>query len=130
MFHTINTTSVQQQNSLVFVSGVETTNSETFSHTAGISVSVETGVSFGGVGGSVTMTASYSFGYESATSVTALSQTQTTVTIFPAPGNAAAAWQQRNAFRVKRHRGVVLDVISELEFGIDTYVVDDYPGVN
>lgn len=127
MYHGINTTSVVQQNLLEFLSGVETTDSETFSHTAGISVTVESGVSVLGTGGSVSVTASYSFGYESMHSVTALRQQNIVVTVFTPPGKAAAAWQQRNIFRVKRHRGTNLDVVGELEFGIDTYVVDEHP---
>jgi len=127
MYHGINTTSVVQQNLLEFLSGVSTTDSETFSQTAGISVTVKSGVSFLGTGGEVSVTASYSFGYESMHSVTALRQQNIVVTVFTPPGKAAAAWQQRNVFRVKRHRGTALDVVGELEFGIDTYVVDEHP---
>ena len=127
MYHGINNTSVVQENSLEFVSGVSTTDSETFSHTAGISITVESGVEFFGSGGSVSVTASYEFGYESMHSVTALRESHIVVTIYTAPGKAAAAWQQRNAYRVKRHRGTELDVVGELEFGMDSYVVDEYP---
>jgi len=128
MYHGVNTSSVLQENSLEFVSGVSTTDGETFSHTAGVSITVESGVEILGSGGKVSMTASYSFGYESLHSVTSLREKHTIVTVYTAPGKAAAAWQQRNAYRVKRHRGTELDTIGELEFGIDSYVVDDYPG--
>jgi hypothetical protein len=127
MYHGINNTSVVQENHLEFVSGVSTTDSETFSHTAGISITVESGVEFMGFGGSTSVTASYEFGYESMHSVTALRESHIVVTIYTAPGKAAAAWQQRNAYRVKRHRGTELDVVGELEFGMDSYVVDEYP---
>jgi len=127
MYHGINNTSVVQENLLEFVSGVSTTDSETFSHTAGISITVESGVEFFGSGGSVSVTASYEFGYESMHSVTALREKHIVVTIYTVPGKAAAAWQQRNAYRVKRHRGTELDVVGELEFGMDSYVVDEYP---
>jgi hypothetical protein len=60
-------------------------------------------------------------------SVTALRESHIVVTIFTVPGKAAACWQQRNAYRVKRHRGTELDVVGELEFGMDSYVVDEYP---
>jgi hypothetical protein len=128
MYHGINNTSVTQENHLEFVSGVSTTDSETFSHTAGISITVESGVEFMGMGGSVSVTASYEFGYQSAHSVTALRESHIVVTIFTVPGKAAACWQQRNAYRVKRHRGTALDIVGELEFGMDSYVVDEYPG--
>jgi len=61
MYHGINTTSVLQANSLEFQSGVSTTNSETFSTTAGISISYKAGVAFAGVGASTTVTASLEF---------------------------------------------------------------------
>jgi len=127
MYHGVNNTSVLQENQVEFVSGVSTTESETFSHTAGISITVESGVEFMGFGGSTSVTASYQFGYESMHSVTALRERHIVVTIFTVPGKAAACWQQRNAYRVKRHRGTELDVVGELEFGIDSYVVDEYP---
>jgi hypothetical protein len=127
MYHGINNTSVTQENHLEFVSGVSSTDSETFSHTAGISITVESGVEFMGMGGSVSVTASYEFGYESMHSVTALRESHILVTVYTVPGKAAACWQQRNAYRVKRHRGTALDIVSELEFGMDSYVVDEYP---
>jgi hypothetical protein len=132
MFHTVNFTSVRQENALQFLSGVSTTEQETYSHTAGISIAVETGVSFMGTGGKVTATVSYQFGYESMRGVTELRQQTTTVTIFTLPGKAAAAWQRRNVFVLKRHRQTApglyqLDNVGELEFGIDTWVVNEYP---
>jgi hypothetical protein len=127
MYHGINNTSVVQENHLEFVSGVSTTEGETFSHTAGISITVESGVEFMGFGGSTSITASYQFGYESMHSVTELRENHIVVTIYTVPGKAAACWQQRNVYRVKRHRGTELDIIGELEFGMDSYVVDEYP---
>ena len=127
MYHGINNTSVVQENHLEFVSGVSTTEGETFSHTVGISITVESGVEFMGSGGSTSITASYQFGYESMHSVTELRENHIVVTIYTVPGKAAACWQQRNVYRVKRHRGTELDIIGELEFGMDSYVVDEYP---
>jgi hypothetical protein len=127
MFHTINLTSLVQQNSLSLLSGVETTNSETFSHTVGVSITVETGVGFLGTGGKVSATMSYQFGYSTMHSVASLQQQQINVTIYTPPGKAAACWQQRNVYVVKRHNGTRLDVLAEMEFGIDSYVVDEFP---
>ena len=127
MFHTINGTSLVQENSLEIVSGVSTTNSETFSHTVGISITVESGVEFLGSGGKVSATMSYEFGYETMHSVTALQEQHITVTIYTPPGKAAACWQQRNVYVVKRHNGTRLDVLAEMEFGMDSYVVDEFP---
>ena len=127
MFHTINNTSLVQENSLELVSGVSTTNSETFSHKVGISITVESGVEFLGAGGKVSATMSYEFGYETMHSVTALQEQHINVTIYTPPGKAAACWQQRNVYVVKRHNGTRLDVLAEMEFGIDSYVVDEFP---
>jgi hypothetical protein len=127
MFHTINYTSLVQENALELVSGISTTDSETFSHTVGISITVESGVEFLGSGGKVSTTMSYEFGYESMHSVTSLQEQHITVTIYTQPGKAAACWQQRNMYVVKRHNGTDLDVLAEMEFGMDSYVVDEYP---
>ena len=127
MFHTINNTSVVQENALELVTGISTTNSETFSHTVGVSITVESGVSFLGSGGKVSATMSYEFGYETMHSVTALQERHIVVTIYTPPQKAAACWQQRNMYVVKRHNGTRLDVLAEMEFGMDTYVVDEFP---
>jgi hypothetical protein len=127
MFHTINNTSLVQENSLELVSGVSTTNSETFSHTVGISITVESGVSFLGSGGKVSATMSYEFGYETSHSVTSLQEQHIVVTIYTPPGKAAAAWQQRNVYVVMAHNGTRLDLLAQMEFGMDTYVVDEFP---
>jgi hypothetical protein len=127
MFHTINLTSLVQQNSLELVSGVQTTNAETFSHTVGISITVESGVEFLGAGGKVSATMSYQFGYSTMHSVASLQEQHINVTIYTQPGKAAACWQQRNVYVVKRHNGTRLDVLAEMEFGIDSYVVDEFP---
>ena len=70
---------------------------------------------------------SYEFGYESMHSVTALQEQHITVTIYTRPNKAAACWQQRNVYVVKRHNGTRLDTMAEMEFGMDTYVVDEFP---
>ncbi len=127
MFHTINNTSLVQENALEFVSGVSRTNAETFSHKVGVSITVESGVEFLGAGGKVSTTLSYEFGYESMHSVTALQEQHITVTIYTPPNKAAACWQQRNVYVVKRHNGIRLDTMAEMEFGMDTYVVDEFP---
>jgi hypothetical protein len=127
MFHTINLTSLVQENSLELVSGVTTTNAETFSHTVGVSITVETGAEFLGAGGKVSATMSYQFGYSTMHSVASLQEQHINVTIYTQQGKAAACWQQRNVYVVKRHNGTRLDTLAEMEFGIDSYVVDEFP---
>ena len=127
MFHSINNTSLEQQNHIEMVSGVSKTDSETMSHTVGVSITHESGVEFKGVGAKTSLTASYQFGYESTHSITEMQEKHTKVAISVPAGKAAALWQQRNKFRVMRHNKGELETMAELDFGIDTYLVDEYP---
>jgi hypothetical protein len=127
MFHSINDTSLVQENHLELVSGVSKTDSTTMSHTVGVSVTQEAGVEFKGVGAKTSFTASYQFGYESMHSVSEMQEKHKKIGINIPLGKAAACWQQRNKYRVIRHNEGELQVMAELDFGIDTYVVDEYP---
>jgi hypothetical protein len=127
MFHSTNTTSLVQENHLELVSGVSKTDSTSMSHAVGVSVTHESGIEFKGVSAKTTFTASYQFGYETMHSVTEMQEKHTKVAINIPLGKAAACWQQRNKYRVIRHNEGELQVMAELDFGIDTYVVDEYP---
>ena len=116
-----------QENHLELVSGISTTDSETMSHTVGVSISHEAGVEFKGVGAKNSVTVSYQFGYETMHAVTELQEKHIKVSINTPPDKVAACWQQRNIYRVMRHNKGELDAMADLEFGIDTYVVDEYP---
>jgi len=80
-----------------------------------------------GFGGKTSVTVSYEFGYESMHAITELHEKHINVTAYTPPGTATACWQQRNKYRVQRHNGTQRDTIAETEFGIDTYIVDQYP---
>ena len=97
------------------------------SQAVGVSVTHESGIEFKGVSAKTTFTASYQFGYETMHSVTEMQEKHTKVAINIPLGKAAACWQQRNKYRVIRHNEGELQVMAELDFGIDTYVVDEYP---
>jgi hypothetical protein len=127
MFHSINNTSLEQQNHIELVSGVSETDSKTMSHTVGVSITHESGVEFKGVSAKTSLTASYQFGYESTHSITEMQEKHTRVAIRVPSGKAAALWQQRNKFRVMRHNKGELETMAELDFGIDTYIVGEYP---
>ncbi len=127
MFHTINNSSLVQENHLELVSGISETDSTTMTHTVGVSISHEAGVEFQGVGAKTSATVSYQFGYETMHAVTELQEKHIKVSINVPFNKAAACWQQRNIYRVMRHNKGELDAIADLEFGIDTYVVDEYP---
>lgn len=81
--------------------GVTETSSETFSHEVGISISYETGVSFG-VGAKVKGTLSYKFGYSSSTSVAAFRQKTIKMQLVTPGQHAAALWAPRTQFQLVR----------------------------
>jgi hypothetical protein len=75
----------------------------------------------------VSTTVTTSFGYETMTSVAVLQEKEVNSTINTSPGKAAALWQQYNRFILKRHKGTSLEPVAAWEFGIDSYVTDEYP---
>ena len=110
--------------------GISTTNTETFSHKAGVSVTVESGVEFLGTGGKVSATVSYEFGYEKQHSVTEFTEESTTIHVSAAAYKAAALWQLNSSILVKMHNPATgqLEEIDKLEMGDSmNYVYDDYP---
>jgi hypothetical protein len=128
LYHNHNTSSQPQTNSVTIISGVTTEESQSFWSETSVSVSVEAGISIGDViSGKVNTTVSESFGYQTQTSVTELEQKEVETSINTAPGTAAACWQMYNRFVLFRHNGVDLEPVDSWEFGIDSYVVDDYP---
>ena len=83
--------------------GIETTTSETFSHTVGISITAESGVSFLGTGGKMSVTVSYQFGYSS-TESRAVFTSESWTASKPCPAeHACAIWTDRTSFVVKKH---------------------------
>ena len=43
------------------------------------------------------------------------------------PGKAVAIWQRYNRFVLKRHNGTSLEPVKAWEFGINSFVTDEYP---
>lgn len=128
MFHDYNSTSVVQPHQVAMTSGVTTEATNTFRTSTNVSISAEAGVELKGMfSAKVTTTVSREFGYESQTSVAELEQREVTTTIHTAPGKAAALWQEYNRYVLLRHDGTSLSAVAAWEFGIDSYVTDDYP---
>ena len=127
IYYNYNSTDQLQTNSVEITSGLTTDSSTTIWQNTGIELSVSAGVSFKAVSGSITATVSRQFGYETQTSVQELfSKTVHTSINIPAH-KAAAAWQRFNKYVLYRHNGTELQVVRNWEFGIDSYVVDEYP---
>jgi hypothetical protein len=76
---------------------------------------------------SIAATVSRSFGYSSMTSVTEFTNESYESGIDCPPGKAVAIWQQYNRFVFKRHNGSVIETVKEWEFGVNSFVTDEYP---
>jgi hypothetical protein len=127
LYHTHNQTSTDQTNSVLIRSGVTVTESESFWNETSISITAEAGVSFKAFEAKVSTTVSTAFGYETQTSVAELREKEVSSSINTPPGKAAALWQRYNRFVLKRHNGTRLEPVTAWEFGIDSYVIDEYP---
>lgn len=130
VFFAVNTGSTEQNHSRTFTKGISTESSTTISHTAGVSVTAETGVKFLGNGGKVSATVSYQFGYQSQHSVGQLEEESTNVSINVPPHKAAAAWRQKTTILVKLHNpndGTFDPIVSQPMYDSLSFVTDDYP---
>ena len=126
-YHNHNQTSEIQTNSVLIRSGITTTESERIWNETEISISVEAGLSIKAFSGKVTATVSRRFGYETQTSVAELQEREVSSSINTPPGKAAALWQRFNRYVLYRHNGIELEPVTSWEFGIDSYVTDEYP---
>ncbi len=127
LYHNHNQTSQVQTNNVTITSGITTTESERIWNETSISISVEAGLSFKAFSGKVTATVTRTFGYETQTSVAELRSTSISSSINTPPGKAAALWQKYNKYILYRHNGTDLEPVTSWEFGIDSYVTDEYP---
>jgi hypothetical protein len=127
LYHNHNQTSETQTNSVLIRSGVTTEESNSYWEETSISVTAEAGISIKAFEAKVSTTVSRAFGYETTTSVAELHEKEISSSINTSPGKAAALWQRYNRFVLKRHNGLRLEPVSAWEFGIDSYVTDEYP---
>ncbi len=126
-YHNHNQTSQVQTNDVLIRSGITTTESQRIWNETSISLSVEAGLSFKAFSGKITATVSRNFGYETQSSVTELQEREVSSSINTPPGKAAALWQRFNRYVLYRHNGTALEPVTSWEFGIDSYVTDEYP---
>ena len=126
LYHNHNTSSQPQTNMVRIISGVTTTESQRFWEETSVEISVEAGISVGVFEGKVSTTVTETFGYETQTSVAELEQKEIETSVNTAPGYAAACWQKYNKYYLRRHNGTSFETVYSWEFGIDSYVVDDY----
>ncbi|MBN1655694.1 MAG: Vps62-related protein [Deltaproteobacteria bacterium] len=114
--------------------GFEATKSETFSVSVGISVTAEAGISFKGVGGSVSVTVNTEFGYETTESRSAFTAETWSAEKPCPPEHACAIWTDNTTFLVKKHlssggfailSGGELTFDGGLSFWTDEYSADE-----
>lgn len=127
LYHNHNQTSELQTNTVTIVSGITTSESERKWGETGITISAEAGINIAFFSAKVTTTLSQTFGYERMTSIEELTQTEIQSSINTPPGKAAALWQKYNRFVLFRHAGTDLEPVAAWEFGINSYVTDEYP---
>jgi hypothetical protein len=131
-FFYVNTTTRDQTFGVDYTKGISVAQADTWSAEVGLSMTVEGGVKFLGVGGKWSATVSTKFGYEKQTSISAFESATIHLPITTAPCTAAATWQQVSTVPVKLH---LPDGSIEWILRDDTpimgdslsYVVDDYP---
>lgn len=128
LYHNYNQTSETQTNEYTIRSGVTTEQSDKFYNETSISVTAEVGLNIDCFSGKVSTTVSRKLGYEQLRSIKELEQTYISSSINTAPGKAAALWQKHTRLVLMRHNGTTLELVGEpLEFGIESYVTDEYP---
>jgi hypothetical protein len=129
-FWQYNTGSAEQNTAKTFTKGISITDSNSFWASVGISLTVDAGVEFLGIGGGVSATVSQQFGYELQHSVTEFSEQATTVTMNIPAGKVAAAWQANSEILVKLHnpQTSLFEVVKAIQMpdSLD-FVTDDYP---
>ncbi|MCW8812226.1 MAG: hypothetical protein OQK65_01730, partial [Chlorobium sp.] len=107
--------------------GVTSTESEEFWNETSISVTVEAGISIKMFEAKVSTTISKSFGYSTMTSVSELEESEYQSGVDVLPGKAVAIWQRWNRYVLKRHNGTSLEPVKAWEFGINSFITDEYP---
>ena len=126
-YHNYNQTSEVQTNSVTITSGVTTSESQSFWSETSVSLSVEAGISIMAFEAKTIATVSTSFGYETQDNVSQFTESSVESSINTPPGKSAALWQEYNRYILKRHNGTGFEAVAAWEFGIDSYVTDEYP---
>jgi len=127
VFHQDNATSQPQPSHYDESWGITTEMTNSVWSDTQISLSVDFGLSFRAVDAGISATVSQSFGYETQTSVGQLAAGGTTAAITVPAQRAAALWQQYDRYRLYRHNGNTLELVKTWEFGIESFVSDQYP---
>jgi hypothetical protein len=106
--------------------GISKTESETYSHNVGISISSEFGCEL--IGGSVTVELSYEFGYETTTEFSAFEEHEVSREVEIPAKKTGCLWQKTTKFSLMRNSNNWEDVAGgSKEITIDSFVKGEYP---
>lgn len=121
-----NTTGLLQLTSRTVESGISDTQTKTFSHTAGIEISAESGVEFLGTGGKVGVKVSYVFGYQTSDSLSSFTNVANTCNLSVPPKSAGAGWVVMRHYMLARTDGSLVSDSGTLTIE-GTYTISEYP---
>ena len=106
--------------------GISETDSTTYSHSVGISISADMGCSL--IGGSVSVSVSYQFGYETSSSLTAFQEKEVNQQVEIPAGKAGCLWHKTTRFSLLRANNNWETVAgSEKDIKINSFVKGEYP---
>jgi VPS62-like protein/insecticidal crystal toxin P42 protein len=106
--------------------GISQTDSESYSHTVGMSISSTSGCSV--IGGTVTVELSYEFGYETTSSYTAFEEQSVSQEVIIARRTAGCLWQKATRFALLRnHNGWTEVAGGDVRMGVDSFVKGEHP---
>ena len=130
----INSSTASQSLHYSTTTGIDTETSNTYSGKAGVSVTVESGVEFLGIGGKISATVSAEFGYSHQTSVTEFTQHTVTVDLNAAPCTYLCVWGLESSLAVRmlnedtgQLQNIADMAMSDYAESSATYAYDDYP---
>jgi hypothetical protein len=126
--HNYNTSTVMQPYAVHITAGVTASQTETFRSSTNVTISAEAGIELKDIfSAKVSTTVSREFGYDTETSIEQLTSRTDDIPFYANPGKAAAVWQEWNRYVLLRHEGTGLTEVAAWDFGVYSWVTDDYP---
>jgi hypothetical protein len=114
IYHTVTTTT-----------GISETDSTTYSHSVGLSITAEGGCEL--IGGSVSVTVSYQFGYETSSSLTVFQEQAVSQQVEIAPYTAGCLWHKTTRFSLLRNNNDWETVAgSSKDIPINSFIKGEY----
>jgi hypothetical protein len=122
---TSNQTDIPTDTSWTLDTGFTNEQSETFSHSAGISIAAEGGVEILGTGGKATVTVNYQFGYSHETSRSEMASTSNAIVLHTPVAHAGVIWALQRSFNFMRLDGSRIG--SDMSYKLPSTITDQFP---